>query len=133
MKFANQMVSEITEHLESHSIAKLFAISVVINNNNEVESMAWEKPIYEISFDHNNKELILFVPLTEADAVLPISVSSFLMQYAVELEKYGSYNVCVSDRKIIDDLTVRIDRPLLGFGESEDNMKFFAVVSNDKV
>jgi hypothetical protein len=133
MKSARQMVSEMTEHLESNSKAALFAISVVINSNNEVESMTWEKPVGEISFDHENKELILFVPFTEADDMLPISGNSFLSQYAVELEKYSSYSVCVSDKKIIDDLTVRVDRPLIGFGESEDNMKFFAVVSNGQV
>ncbi|MDD2775557.1 MAG: hypothetical protein PHU06_06350 [Gallionella sp.] len=79
MKIATEMVSEILEHLELNSNAVLYAISVVINSRNEVESMVWEKPVGEVFFDHEDKELILFVPLTDADGALPISCSSFLI------------------------------------------------------
>jgi hypothetical protein len=131
MKTATEMASEISEHLELNSNAVLYAISVVMKGRNEVESMAWEKPVGEVLFDHENKELILFVPLTDTDGALPISCNSFLGGFSVELEKYGSYNVSVSDKNIVVDYTIRIDRPLIGFGESEDNSKFLVVVSND--
>lgn len=49
----------------------------------------------------------------------------------MELVKYGSYSVYVSDKNIVDDYTIRTDSPVIGFGESKDNSKFLVVVPND--
>jgi hypothetical protein len=113
--FEFEVQSEIEEHFRLH------VLKVTLNENGEAEEFGNALPVTKIEIDSEDRECLLhfdehstdFVTITEAKALL--------------IDAVLGYEVFASEEKELDDSHVRLDTPLIGFGENAELNCFFVV------
>jgi len=119
--FEFEVQSEVEEHFRLH------VLKVTLNENGEAEEYGNALPVTKIEIDSEDKECLLhfdehstdFVTITEAKAL-------FINEEGIDAELQG-YEVFASEEKELDDSHVRLDTPLIGFGENAELNCFFVV------
>lgn len=124
-KLVRNLISEIKVVEGVDDTFTLNAIAVNFDSSNEVESMAWIKPVRKISADHEHGE-ILFHYDNESNkkdvGIVLADVFDFLDESHLE------YSACVAIENEIDGNYVRIDYPIIGTGENLDEKRCLFVV-----
>jgi hypothetical protein len=119
--FEFEVQAEVEEHFRLH------VLKVTLNENGEAEEYGNALPVTKIEIDSEDKECLLhfdehstdFVTITEAKAL-------FINEEGIDAELQG-YEVFASEEKELDDSHVRLDTPLIGFGENAELNCFFVV------
>lgn len=119
-KYVGCIINELDESEVIGNDFELFVISLAIDDSGEIISTESIEPITKIGFDIESEECLFYVQpgkdairISEAYAEIETMDSSFLLVSASEQE--------------IDDAWVRIDNPIIGFGENIDEKRFFIV------
>jgi len=120
-----EIQGEVEEHFRLH------VLKVTLNENGEAEEYGNALPVTKIEIDSESEECLLhyeestsnYVTITEAKALL---VKESLVDGSLVNELLG-YDVFVSEEKERDDSHVRLDTPLIGFGENTELNCFFVV------
>jgi hypothetical protein len=113
--FEFEVQSEIEEHFRLH------VLKVTLNENGEAEEFGNALPVTKIEVDSEDKECLLhfdeqstdYVTITEAKALL--------------IDAVLGYEVFAAEEKELDGSLVRLDTPLIGFGENAELKCFFVV------
>jgi hypothetical protein len=113
--FEFEVQSEIEEHFRLH------VLKVTLNENGEAEEFGNALPVTKIEIDSEDKECLLhfdeqstdYVTITEAKALL--------------IDAVLGYEVFAAEEKELDGSLVRLDTPLIGFGENAELKCFFVV------
>lgn len=113
--FEFEVQSEVEEHFRLH------VLKVTLNENGEAEEYGNALPVTKIEIDSEDKECLLhfdehsseFVTIDEAKAIL--------------IDEALGYEVFASEEKELDGSHVRLDTPLIGFGENAELNCFFVV------
>ena len=113
--FECEVQSEIEEHFRLH------VLKVTLNENGEAQEYGNALPVTKIEIDAEDEECLLHfdehstehVTITDAKAILVDSVLGYEVFAAEEKERDGSL--------------VRLDTPLIGFGENAELKCFFVV------
>jgi len=121
----NKSVKELLEEFTSQNIIaddfQLHILKVKIDENGEIEEAGNALTVTKIEFDHQSKECLLhyeegsshYVTVADAKAVMTDDVLT--------------YEVCAAQIEEREDAFVRLDTPLIGFGENVDIKCFFAI------
>lgn len=123
--FEFEVQTEVEEHFRLH------VLKVTLNENGEAEEYGNALPVTKIEIDSEDKECLLhfdehstdFVTITEAKAL-------FTNEEMVDgslVNKILGYEVFAAEEKELDDSHVRLDSPLIGFGENSELNCFFVV------
>lgn len=120
-KSAQELLEEFSSQELIADDFELHILKVKIDDHGEIEHAGNALTVTNIEIDHQSKECLLHYEegatnyVTVADAKAKI-VDSVL-----------SYEVCASQIQERDDAFVRLDTPLIGFGENVDMQCFFAI------
>ena len=119
-KYVGCIINELEESEVVGDDFGLFVIFLNIDGSGEITSTESIEPISKIGFDIETEECLFHVSpgfeaikITEAYAEIATIDSGFSLVSAVE-QKF-------------DDSWVRIDNPVIGFGENIDEKRFFIV------
>jgi hypothetical protein len=120
-KYARDLLHEFQAQDEIEDDFRLHVLKVSVDESGEVEQSGNALPVTKIEIDAENEECLLhfeeltsnYVTVSEAKAVF---VSEIL-----------DYEVCAAQEKELDDAYVRLDTPLIGFGENVELKCFFAI------
>ncbi len=110
-----EIQGEVEEHFRLH------VLKVTLNENGEAEEYGNALPVTKIEIDSENEECLLhyeestsnYVTITDAKALL--------------IDGVQGYDVFAAEEKERDDAHVRLDTPLIGFGENAEQNCFFVV------
>ena len=121
--------SEVEEHFRLH------VLKVTLNENGEAEEFGNALPVTKIEIDSESEECLLhyaeqsseFVTIAEAKALLSNEVMVDDMAGSSLVNTMLGYEVFAAEEKELDDSQVRLDSPLIGFGENAELKCFFVV------
>lgn len=119
-KYVSCIINELEESESIGDDFELFVIALNFDDSGQICSTESIEPIFEIGIDIENEECLFYTKLgekaleiQEAYAELETIESSFSLVHASEHEVSGS--------------VVRIDNPVIGFGENIDEKRFVIV------
>ena len=114
--FEFEVQSEVEEHFRLH------VLKVTLNENGEAEEYGNALPVTKIEIDSEDKECLLHFDEHSTDCVTITEAKALLID-----EEVQGYGVFASEEKELDDSHVRLDTPLIGFGENAELNCFFVV------
>ena len=120
-KSARDLLVEFDLQSEIEDDFHLHVLKVAIDENGEVEQSGNAQPVTKIEIDHENNECLLHFDEDTSSHVTISDAKSSLVDGVLD------YEVCAAQEKTFDDSYVRIDTPLVGFGENFELKYFFAV------
>ena len=120
-KLARDFLHEFESQNDIENDFQLHILKVNIDEAGEVEPSGNAQPVTKIEIDSESKECLLhfegstskYVTVSEAKATFVGAVLD--------------YEVCAAQEKEVDDAHIRLDTPLIGFGENAEIKCFFAV------
>jgi hypothetical protein len=113
--FEFEVQSEVEEHFRLH------VLKVTLNENGEAEEYGNALPVTKIEIDSEDKECLLHFDEHSTDCVTITEAKAMLT------DEVQGYDVFASEEKELDDSHVRLDTPLIGFGENAELNCFFVV------
>ena len=120
----SKLVSDLVEELQTLDEVddefKCFVLSIKIDDEGEITSTESTEPLVSLKADNENQECLFYFEAT-GKALTVAKVKQELS--AIDTD----YFICSAEEKTIDDSFVRIDSPIIGFGENIDLKKFFLV------
>lgn len=119
-KSVGDFVNEIEESDVIEYDFKLFVLSVKISDSGEITSTESIEPIERIEFDIENEECLL--QISENNRAL--NLSEAFSEIAVIDSRFS---LVAAHERSIEDSWVRIDNPIIGFGENIGQKQFFVV------
>ena len=99
---------------------------MTLNENGEAEEYGNALPVTKIEIDSEDKECLLHFDEHSADCVTITEAKALLLNETLADEMQG-YEVFASEEKELDGSQVRLDTPLIGFGENAELNCFFVV------
>lgn len=118
--FEFEVQSEVEEHFRLH------VLKVTLNENGEAEEYGNALPVTKIEIDAEDKECLLHFDEHSTDFVTIIEAKAMFVESLIDDEVQG-YEVFASEEKELEDSHVRLDTPLIGFGENAELKCFFVV------
>ncbi|MEM5530343.1 hypothetical protein WN093_16095 [Gammaproteobacteria bacterium AS21] len=120
-KSAQELLEEFSSQELITDDFELHILKVKIDDNGEIEHAGNALTVTSIEFDHQSKECLLHY---EEGATNYVTVAEAKVKI---VDSVLSYEVCASQIQERDDAFVRLDTPLIGFGENVDMQCFFAI------
>ena len=118
--FEFEVQGEVEEHFHLH------VLKVTLNENGEAEEYGNALPVTKIEIDSEDKECLLHFDEHSTEFVTITEVKALLLNETLADEMQG-YEVFASEEKELDGSHVRLDTPLIGFGENAELNCFFVV------
>ena len=118
--FEFEVQSEVEEHFRLH------VLKVTLNENGEAEEYGNALPVTKIEIDSEDKECLLHFDEHSTDFVTITEAKAMFVESLIDDEVQG-YEVFASEEKELEDSHVRLDTPLIGFGENAELKCFFVV------
>ncbi len=131
----SKYVRDLLQEFETQSAVEddfhLHVLKVTVSENDEVEQVGNALPVTKIEIDVEDNECLLhFDELSSERVTIKEAKNLFSAETAVNesaVNDVSSYEVCASEEKELDDALVRLDTPLIGFGENPEINCFFVV------
>ena len=131
----SKYVRDLLQEFETQSAVEdhfhLYVLKVTVSENDEVEQVGNALPVTKIEIDAEDSECLLhFDELSSERVTIREAKALFSAETAVNesaVNDVSSYEVCASEEKERDDALVRLDTPLIGFGENPEINCFFVV------
>lgn len=121
----NKSAKELLEEFTSQDVItddfQLHVLKVKIDGNGEIEEAGNALTVTKIEFDHQDKECLLHYEEGSTDFVTVADAKAKITDDVL------TYEVCAAQIEERDDAFVRLDTPLIGFGENVDIKCFFAI------
>jgi hypothetical protein len=114
--FEFEVQTEVEEHFRLH------VLKVTLTENGEAEEYGNALPVTKIEIDSEDKECLLHFDEHSADSVSITEAKAILTNDEVQ-----GYEVFASEEKELEGSHVRLDTPLIGFGENSELKCFFVV------
>lgn len=115
-----EIQGEVEEHFRLH------VLKVTLDEDGEAEEFGNALPVTKIEIDSESKECLLHFDELSPDCVTITEAKALFINEKVSDEVLG-YAVFASEEKELDDSHVRLDTPLIGFGENAELKCFFVV------
>ena len=120
-KFARDLLQEFEAQIDIEDDFQLHILKVNVDDSGEVEQSGNAQPVTKIEIDFENKECLLHFDESTSEHVSVSDAKSLFVGAVLDFE------VCAAQEKEIDDAYIRLDTPLIGFGENVEIKVFFAV------
>lgn len=118
-KFVSDLASDLQSIDEIADDFKLLLMSIKFDDSDEVTTKSTQS-VSRIEVDSENQECLFFV--TSNDEALSIANTK------KEISTINSdYYLCAATKDIDDDSKIRLDNPIIGFGENIELKQFFIV------
>lgn len=120
-KYARDILQEFESQIDIKDDFQLLVLKVNADESGEVEQSGNAQPVFKIEIDSESKECLLHFDESTSKYVTVSDAKAALISAALD------YEVCAAQEKEIDDAYIRLDIPLIGFGENVELKCFFAV------
>lgn len=120
-KTAKDLLQEFQDQNGIEDDFQIHILNVVVNDKDEVMQTGQAQPVIKIEIDHDNRECLLHFEENKSTFVTVLDIKEKITDEMLD------YAVCAAQEKTFDDSCVRIDSPLIGFGENFELKCFFAV------
>jgi hypothetical protein len=120
-KYARDLIQEFQAQDEIEDHFRLHVLKVSVDQGGEVEQSGNALPVTKIEIDSENEECLLHFEELSSNYVTVLEAK------AVFVNEILDYEVCAAEEKELDDAHVRLDTPIIGFGENVELKCFFAV------
>lgn len=120
-KHARDLLQEFESQNDIEDDFQLHVLKVNVDESGEVEQSGNAQPVTKIEIDSENKECLLHFDEKTSEYVTVSDAKSVFVSAVLGFE------VCAAQEKEIDDAYIRLDTPLIGFGENVELKAFFAV------
>jgi hypothetical protein len=121
----NKPAKELLEEFASQDVItddfRLHILKVKIDDDGEIEHAGNALTVIKIELDHDSKECLLHYEEGSTNYVTVADAKAKIVDSVLD------YEVCASQIKELDEAFVRMDTPLIGFGENVDIKCFFAI------
>lgn len=126
----SKYVRDLLQEFETQSAVEdhfhLHVLKVTVSENDEVEQVGNALPVTKIEIDAEDSECLLHFDELSSERVT-IREAKALFSTETAVNDVLNYEVCASEEKERDDAFVRLDTPLIGFGENPEINCFFVV------
>ena len=120
-KYARDLLQEFESQIDIKDDFQLHILKVSVDESGDIEQSGNAQPVTKIEIDSQSKECLLhFAEST------PKNITVLDAKTAFSSATLG-YEVCAAQEKEIDDAHIRLDTPLIGFGENTELKCFFVV------
>ena len=118
-KLIKDLENELDSLDEIEDNFELFIMSIKIDEFDEYSSAETIQAVSHIEVDESTQECLFHLGSSDAMNILNTidKISSIDSDYAL----------CSAEEKTIDDALVRVDNPIIGFGENIEQKRFFIV------
>ncbi len=120
----SKLVIDVVSEFQSLDVIEddfeLFVLSVKINESGEITSTESIEPVNRIEADIENQECLLHVT-SNGEALRMVEAIQAISKVNAD------YSLCSAQEETLEDSWVRIDNPIIGFGENIDLKRFFVV------
>lgn len=113
--FEFQSQDEIEDDFQFH------VLKVKVDDNGEIEDAGNALPVINVELDVESSECLLHFEEGAPCAVTVLEIKKMLGDTVLD------YEVCAAEEKTLDGTHVRLDTPLIGFGENIELKCFFVV------
>lgn len=120
-KSVHDLLQEFASQTAISDDFQLHVLKVKITHSGEAEQVGNAQAVNAIEIDSDSQECLLHFAQS-CDKVI-----SVLEAKSVFAGVEQSFEVCVSEEKDTDDAVLRLDTPLIGFGENIETKAFFVV------
>lgn len=121
----SKSVRDVLQEIQSQALLaddfKLHVLKVVVDENGDVEQAGNALAVINIEIDIESKECLFHFDEAATDAVSLLEVKAALVDEVLD------YEVCASQGKETDEAFLRLDTPLIGFGENVELKCFFVI------
>lgn len=121
----SKSVRELLQEIQSQELLeddfRLHVLKVIVDENGDVEPAGNALAVTKIEIDVENKECLLHFDETATKGV------SLIEAKAAFVEEVLDYEVCAAQEKETDEAFLRLDTPLIGFGENVELKCFFVI------
>ncbi|MEH6451195.1 MAG: hypothetical protein V7765_21195 [Oleispira sp.] len=104
----------------------MHVLKVTLNENGEAEEFGNALPVTKIEIDSEDKECLLHFDEHSTDGVTITEAKAILLDESL-IDDVQGYAVFAAEEKELDGSHVRLDTPLIGFGENAELKCFFVV------
>ena len=119
-KLISDLIHEFHSLDEIEDDFEFFIMNIVIDENGDVESSDAIEAITKIEIDETNQECLFYSD--------PEGNAKFIGEAIKEISSVSSeYQLCSAVENTIEDSFIRIDNPIIGFGENIEQRRFFVV------
>ena len=125
-KHVRDLLFEFEVQTEEEEHFRLHVLKVTLNENGEAEEFGNALPVTKIEIDLEDKECLLHFDEQSSDGVTITEAKAIFLNENLSEDVQG-YAVFASEEKELDDSHVRLDTPLIGFGENAELKCFFVV------
>ena len=125
-KHVRDLLFEFEVQTEAEEHFRLHVLKVTLNENGEAEEFGNALPVTKIEIDLEDKECLLHFDEQSSDGVTITEAKAIFLNENLSEDVQG-YAVFASEEKELDDSHVRLDTPLIGFGENAELKCFFVV------
>lgn len=125
-KYVRDLLQEFETQIEVEDHFRLHVLKVTINENGEAQEFGNALPVTRIEIDSEDKECLLHFDEQSSECVT-ISEAKALFIKKEEADQVLDYEVFAAEEKELEDSQVRLDTPLIGFGENKELNCFFVV------
>ena len=119
-KLVHDFINELNSLDEVNIDFELFVMNLNIDNSGEVLSCESVLPVLNINIDLSSNECLFQIK----DTGTPLSVENGIKALA---SINFDYSLCSSFEENVDNSIIRIDNPIIGFGENIEEKRFFVV------
>jgi hypothetical protein len=120
-KNARDLLQEFSSQTDIADDFQLHVLKVNVSESGEVEPAGNAQPVITIDIDSENKECLLHFDEATSEPVTVADIKALFVNDVLD------YEVCASQEKDVDDAVIRLDTPLIGFGEIVETKVFFVV------
>ena len=120
-KYARDLLQEFESQNDIEDDFQLHVLKVNVDESGDVEQSGNAQPVTKIEMDVEAKECLLHFDESTSAYVTVSDAKSVLVNAVLDFE------VCAAQEKEMDDAFIRLDTPLIGFGENIELKAFFAV------
>lgn len=130
-KYVRDLLQEFETQTEIEDHFHLHVLKVTVSEKDEVEPIGNALPVTKIEIDAKDSECLLhFDELSSERVTIKEAKNLFSAEAAVNrgaVNDVSNYEVCACEEKERGDAFVRLDTPLIGFGENQEINCFFVV------
>ncbi len=120
-KYARDLLQEFESQNDIEDDFQLHVLKVNIDESGDVEQSGNAQPVTKIEIDLEGKECLLHFAESTSEYVTVSDAKSVFVNAVLDFE------VCAAQEKEMDEAFIRLDTPLIGFGENIELKAFFAV------
>ena len=130
-KCVADMLADIA-NIAAEGSCELLVLAVTLGAGGEAEETKWVAPVSRVQFDGDSQECLFHVDYECMDEPRqsPTGVTLADVLSAASKANRG-YDVCVAHEVQLDGSRIRIDTPIIGFGENAGKHQYFVVIPGD--